>query len=145
MLKLKSIFILVITLGLVACGDSDSSSEDSGMDDSVQSMVTYSGTQSLILSSNGVSDTTEIEASVTISGDEILIDPLSASGSVADDEFVAITNRTSTYEGLTCQFLLTYRGTISDQTVSGNISGTAKCDDNDDDQDVIGTISALRD
>jgi len=88
----------------------------------------YSGMQTLVLSLGGVDDVAEIAADVTVSGSSILIDPLTANGSIANNTFIATTNRTSTQGGLTCQFLLTYEGDEGggNQTldVTGTISAT---------------------
>lgn len=102
--------------------------------------------QSLVLSLGGVTEVAEIDAMVTVSGNNILIDPLTANGSIANNSYVATTNRTRTEAGLTCQFLLTYRGDITFASLNGDISGTAICDQNGGNEtlDVSGTISADR-
>ena len=99
-----------------------------------------------MLSSGDVSDVAEIVADVSVNGSAILIDPLTANGSIANNRFVATTNRTSTQGGLTCQFLLTYEGDISFESLDGTISGTAICDQGAGNEtlDVSGTISATR-
>jgi len=124
-------------------GEVDSNSDSAGTSDLSGS---YIGTQNLVLSLGGVSEVADIEAIVTVTGNAILIDPLTANGSIAANTFVATTNRTSTQGGLTCQFLLTYQGDISFVSLSGNISGTAICDQGEGNQtlDVTGTISANR-
>ena len=106
----------------------------------------YKGTQSLILSMGAISETANIDANVTVNGQAILIDPLSANGSISSESFVATTNRTSTQNGLTCQFLLTYRGSINRDSLSGNVTGSAICNQSGGSQtlDVTGTVSASR-
>ncbi len=147
--------LLTITLMLlVACGGGGSSSDstDGGgsdpdpMPDPTDLSGTYNGEQSLILSLGGISETANIDANVTVTGNNILIDPLTANGSVANNSFVATTNRTSTQNGLTCQFLLTYRGSITRESLSGNITGTAICNQSGTNQtlDVTGTVTATR-
>ena len=165
---IRLLLVATLMIGLVACGgggsSSDSSSDvvdggDTGGDSGAGSdsgsggdasetdlSGTYLGMQSLVLSLGGVSDVAEIEAIVTVSGNNILIDPLTANGSIANNTFVATTNRTSTQAGLTCQFLLTYQGSITFESLNGNISGTAICDQGAGNEtlDVSGTISANR-
>ena len=157
---LRSAFFSVFMVLAVACGGGGSSSDDSAPDDSNsvadQSPPSvdvagefdgaYSGMQTLVLSLGGVDDVAEIAADVTVSGSSILIDPLTANGSIANNTFIATTNRTSTQGGLTCQFLLTYEGDISFESLNGNIEGTAICDEGGGNQtlDVTGTISATR-
>ena len=154
-LRLFAISILIFTA--VACGGGGSSSDDSIVDDTDNSGDngnpapngfdgSYTGMQSLVLSFDGVSDIAEIVADVTVNGSSILIDPLTANGSIANGTFIATTNRTSTQAGLTCQFLLTYEGDISFESLNGIIGGTAICDQGTGNEilDVTGTISATR-
>ena len=157
---LRSALFSVFMVLAVACGGGGSSSDDSAPDDSNsvadQSPPSgdvagefdgaYSGMQTLVLSLGGVDDIAEIAAEVTVNGSSILIDPLTANGSIANNTFIATTNRTSTQGGLTCQFLLTYEGDISFESLNGDIQGTAICDEGEGNQtlDVTGTISATR-
>ena len=137
-------------IGVTACGGGDSTSNDSdagsGNPDPMGLDGSYTGMQNLMLNLGGVSEIAELEALVTVTGNNILIDPLTANGSIANDTFVATTNRTSTQGGLTCQFLLTYRGDISLESLSGDITGTAICDQGEGNQtlNVTGSISATR-
>ena len=159
---IRLLLVATLMIGMAACGGGGSSSDSSGdvVDNgetggdsgsggdagSADFSGTYLGMQNLVLSLGGVSDVAEIDAIVTVSGNNILIDPLTANGSIANNTFVATTNRTSTQAGLTCQFLLTYQGSITFESLSGNISGTAICDQGAGNEtlDVSGTISANR-
>lgn len=153
------LFLVTITaMLLVACGGGGSSSDSTGDSDGGTGSGSdpmpnandlsgmYTGTQNLVLSLAGTSQTTNIDANVTVTGNNILIDPLTANGSVANNTFVATSNRTSTQAGLTCQFLLTYNGSIIQASLTGTITGTAVCNQDGTNQtlDVTGTISADR-
>jgi len=154
--KLRLFSVSILFLAAVACGGGSSSSEESTPDNNTDTGGdnppttgldgTYNGMQNLVLSLDGVSEVAEIVADVTVNGNSILIDPLTANGSIANDMFIATTNRTSTQGGLTCQFLLTYEGDISFESLNGTISGTAICDQGQGNEtlDVTGNISATR-
>ncbi len=164
---IKLLLVTITLMLLVACGGGGSSSDSAGgdsgggtdaggadgggsnpdpMPDPNDLSGSYSGSQSLVLSLGGINETANIDADVTVTGNNILIDPLSANGSIANDTFVATSNRTSTQSGLTCQFLLTYRGDITRESLSGNITGTAICNQSGTNQtlDVTGTVTANR-
>ncbi len=159
MSQLKLFIAAMLIFSVVACGGGGSSSDDSVAESNGQEEEaanenpapngldgSYNGTQNLLLSSGDVSDVAEIVADVSVNGSSILIDPLTANGSIANNRFVATTNRTSTQGDLTCQFLLTYEGDISFESLDGIISGTAICDQGSGNEtlDVSGTISATR-
>lgn len=162
---IRLFFLTIVLMLMVACGGGGSSSDsssggdtgggttDGGTDpdpgpdpDPNDFSGVYNGSQSLVLSMGAISETANIDANVTVTGNAILIDPLSANGSISSGSFVATTNRTSTQNGLTCQFLLTYRGTISRESLSGDITGTAICNQSGGSQtlNVTGTVSANR-
>ena len=155
-LRLFIVSILII-IAVAACGGGDSSSEGSNEDNTDNAVDnenlasngfdgSYNGMQNLVLSFDGVSEVAEIVADVTVDGNSILIDPLTANGLIANGTFIATTDRISTQGGLTCQFLLTYQGDISFEVLNGTISGTAICDQGvgNETLDVSGTISATR-
>ena len=145
MYKKSLVFFGLTILFISACSDGDTDKDDSS-NNTDETAIVYTGTQNLILSAEGESQTTEIQATIRVNVEQITIEPLSASGSIAEGNFVAISNRQSSHDGLTCQFLLTYRGTVNDSSVSGSITGSAVCDGDDEGvtQEVIGTVTASR-
>lgn len=120
MKKYISILLTSITITLVACGGSDSSSENS-------SGALYTGTQTLKLQGTSipaafamrVSDTT-----VTITDKDF-----TASGALNGNTFTVVVKPvTASQSGITCTFNFIYRGTLEASTkATGSINGSASC------------------
>jgi hypothetical protein len=118
--------ISALALTFTACGGGRSSSGGSSSDG------LYTGTQTLVLSSPGLASTsTPATFAMEVSGSTVtVLDPdFTASATLdANNRFSASSPTVSfPVEGITCTGRLTYTGTVSGNTASGNLSGSFNC------------------
>ena len=114
------ILVYTMTLLLAACGGGDSSSDSSAG-------TRFTGLQTIVVLGNA----SQAAFVMTVSGTTVTIndDDFTASGTLNGNNFtVTVPNFTATVDGITCTFTnLTYTGSISGTTASGNLSGSAVC------------------
>jgi len=122
-----SAFILFASL-LSACGGGDSSSGTP----TPPSDQRFAGNQVIILTGNGANERQAAPFVMTISGNTVSITDtgnpaVTARGTLSGTSFTASGSDSILENGVRCNFNLTYRGNIANNTASGNISGNVPC------------------
>lgn len=124
---MKKLLVLLFSLGLTACGGGGSGGGSGGSPFDGN----YNGVATVVFSAPGIPNSTElITTNFTISGTTIAITDgeISGTGTLNPDGSFSIPfSGIDTLDGITCQLNLTFTGTVSGNTVTGNVSGSAPC------------------
>ena len=122
---LRGFLLTAIFASLTACGGGGSSSGGGGS-------VTYIGTQSITLSTRGISETAPpVRFVMTISGNTVTIRDadFTATGKLNGNQFsVTSPSFSFTEDGVTCRdTVITYNGSRNGNQVSGKLNGGLRC------------------
>lgn len=121
MKKIILVLMSAMTLGLAACGGGSSSSSDSSSGDR------FSGVQTITI----LGESEQAGFVMTVSGSTVTIrdEDFTASGALNSNGRFSVTVPpfALSVDGISCTFNLVYTGTISGNSTSGNLSGSATC------------------